>query len=572
MKKWQITVISSLIIVGLFLVDGGATYVKNLLDRTSSIAATRSPATLRFVFDFTRRPTDYGFSSSDRRDLAACFDYVQLFGRNSSTLKVMEFTPNETSYLGEGWYKPEMMKGLYYTTDSYVSWAGRESELYVEVPEEAHFLRVRAGSIGRTKYLMGGVSNGVGYKQLAEDPQRMRVYFNNSLVDEVVLYSKMQIFYVTLKTDQDSDGDGIINKSDPNPRIPEPRPINLSVNVAVHYMTAWGMPYNKTADWSYGTPFTPLLGLYESADSDVVDWHIKWAAEHGIRTFIFNYPPFPQKWTDNLDDMLLRSRYLRYISFFAMLYGWFPGERAYGGTDKISQLIDGVKNFADYVNHPRYLRIAGTPLVELFQMGIYQREAGDETFSSVIGRFRAELKRAVGDVFLVGCAMGVDLGKEKTSAADLFAKHFDGISFYDMPHLGADASGLKAVKDERGRDVIVAPYDTMVDGTIGFTRGLAGLASRNSKKLIPSVSPGFNNIVGYNVGWDNYYTNRYDSTPEKFGRMCSGIESYIDPNLKMVIVEAWNEFQEGSVIEPTKEFGFSYLKVIRDLWQHVNSR
>lgn len=48
--------------------------------------------------------------------------------------------------------------------------------------------------------------------------------------------------------------------------------------------------------------------------------------------------------------------------------------------------------------------------------------------------------------------------------------------------------------------------------------------------------------------------------------MAEEIKRFIDPDLNMVIVEAFNEFQEGTVIEPTRESGFTYLDIIRDVF------
>lgn len=46
--------------------------------------------------------------------------------------------------------------------------------------------------------------------------------------------------------------------------------------------------------------------------------------------------------------------------------------------------------------------------------------------------------------------------------------------------------------------------------------------------------------------------------------MCERAKSYVSPKLKMVISECWNEFGEGSYIEPCDGFGFGYLHALRD--------
>ena len=59
---------------------------------------------------------------------------------------------------------------------------------------------------------------------------------------------------------------------------------------------------------------------------------------------------------------------------------------------------------------------------------------------------------------------------------------------------------------------------------------------------------------------------RKDSTPEKFAQMLIGAKRLIDSNKvgmpNVIMIEAWNEFGEGAYIEPTKKWGFDYLKTI----------
>jgi hypothetical protein len=51
--------------------------------------------------------------------------------------------------------------------------------------------------------------------------------------------------------------------------------------------------------------------------------------------------------------------------------------------------------------------------------------------------------------------------------------------------------------------------------------------------------------------------------------MLSGAKQILDTNNlmpKILMIEAWNEFGEGSYIEPTKKWGFSYLETIKNVF------
>lgn len=53
--------------------------------------------------------------------------------------------------------------------------------------------------------------------------------------------------------------------------------------------------------------------------------------------------------------------------------------------------------------------------------------------------------------------------------------------------------------------------------------------------------------------------------------MCQRAKDYVDPKLNAVIVECWNEFGEGTYIEPTTQFGFGYLDALRTAFCQDNS-
>jgi len=51
--------------------------------------------------------------------------------------------------------------------------------------------------------------------------------------------------------------------------------------------------------------------------------------------------------------------------------------------------------------------------------------------------------------------------------------------------------------------------------------------------------------------------------------MLRGAKQFMDSNAsvpKILMIEAWNEFGEGSYIEPTKKWGFSYLEAIKKVF------
>jgi hypothetical protein len=104
----------------------------------------------------------------------------------------------------------------------------------------------------------------------------------------------------------------------------------------------------------------------------------------------------------------------------------------------------------------------------------------------------------------------------------------------------------------------------MVSSYLSLTPSWKNGANAQGVSFIPALSPGFNDTLSYQNGRRDWFIARSGSTPEKFSTMINGIKSYADSqNNKMIMIEAWNEFSEGSVIEPTQEWGFGYLQAVK---------
>ncbi|MBN1342279.1 MAG: glycoside hydrolase family 99-like domain-containing protein, partial [Phycisphaerae bacterium] len=63
---------------------------------------------------------------------------------------------------------------------------------------------------------------------------------------------------------------------------------------------------------------------------------------------------------------------------------------------------------------------------------------------------------------------------------------------------------------------------------------------------------------------------RTNPRPRLFHEMCVKAKRYVDPKLRMILAECWNEFGEGAYIEPTARFGFGWLDAMRDAFCGVN--
>ena len=88
-------------------------------------------------------------------------------------------------------------------------------------------------------------------------------------------------------------------------------------------------------------------------------------------------------------------------------------------------------------------------------------------------------------------------------------------------------------------------------------------------------SPGLPYLLPIGTNWDSRPRHGdgaaviRDKTPEKFRGHCEASLKYIDKRLNMAIIEAWNEWGEGSFLEPDKQFGFGFLDAVRSTYSRA---
>lgn len=75
----------------------------------------------------------------------------------------------------------------------------------------------------------------------------------------------------------------------PSDDAPEPHPVKTSVPIAAYYFPGW----DSAAKWDpiqrVAPVRKPLLGWYDEANPEIVDWQIKWAVENGISVFLVEW-------------------------------------------------------------------------------------------------------------------------------------------------------------------------------------------------------------------------------------------------------------------------------------------
>jgi hypothetical protein len=325
--------------------------------------------------------------------------------------------------------------------------------------------------------------------------------------------------------------------------VPPPTPVIPRYPVGVYYFPGW----RSAGQWAPITRFPerkPVLGWYREGDPQIADWHIKWAVEHGITFFVYDWYWLQgaRQLEHALHEGYFQSNYRRLLQFCLLWANHNPP-----GTSSHDDCLALVRHWiAQYFHRPEHLRIEGKPAVIIFSPYQLRADMGSDGVKRALDAMREEcVREGLGGLYVLACIGGA--GEVPVIARE----GYDAVTAYTWPYLGVSG------------DTKWAPFDTLIEG---YRQQWESIVQNSPIPLLPPICG----------GWDSRPWHgraalvRYGRTPEKFKRHLQDalrlLQTYPNKVLPMVLIEAWNEWGEGSYIEPHREFGFGYLDAIREVF------
>ncbi|MFW6169763.1 MAG: endo-1,3-alpha-glucanase family glycosylhydrolase [Planctomycetota bacterium] len=276
----------------------------------------------------------------------------------------------------------------------------------------------------------------------------------------------------------------------------------------------WGDVDAAGHDISASTHY-PALGAYDSHDPEVIDHHIELAKTHGVDAFICTW------WGRNTYDDRALGKVLdraREQDFAATVY-WetAPGENQ-------SQIDQAVKDLLYVLNrygsHPAFLKVDGKPVI--FVYGRVMNQVSKQQWPAII----TEVERRYPGGFLL-IADGYTAGN---------ARLFDGIHVYNV------CGWVQGNEGEELRELSRNKFTDAVE-----------LAKNAGKLSCLTIIPGYDDTPVRSPGLvaQRQKGQTYKTLWEEAIRA--------DPD--WVLITSWNEWHEGSEIEPSREHGSRYIEL-----------
>jgi hypothetical protein len=306
---------------------------------------------------------------------------------------------------------------------------------------------------------------------------------------------------------------------------------------------AYYYPWYYKGDWTRHTYVgTPELGEYGSDSPIVAEKHIDWASQYGIDGFWVSWWGH-RSLTDQMAKRgLMRARNLSQIRF-AIYY------EAFGMLDPVDGAKDGLVDFSkpavllkmiadlahiknDYFSSASYQRINGKPVVALYVT---------RSFRNFSRAHIAAAEAAIGeDLYIVGDEAFIDDQASPDTAQN--PDVFDAYHAYNM--------------FENAR---VKPGDT----ALSYMQREAVPVFRSwgeKTTFMPGLMPSYHDFRGHTPlpGSAEAFAAQIEMMKAlPYKRVSSRVD-------RIFLVTSFNEWWEGTTIEPAEEYGTRYLQVIRD--------
>ena len=337
----------------------------------------------------------------------------------------------------------------------------------------------------------------------------------------------------------------------------------------------WEGIYNaKPRFEGHRQPRVPVWGYFDESSPKMQEKIIRTATKYGVNTFIFDW-----YWYDGrpflesvINNGFLKAKNCKKMKFYLMWANhtantyWDRTEpdksKVYWNGETSRQSFDSFTDhiIQDYFKQPNYYQIDGKPVFAIYEIGTFIRgmgsiEAARDALQSLRDKCVAAGLPGLHLQAIVWSALPASLSgtpgdNTQTQDNTLAFLGFNSITNYQWCHLEPtnrdyEDWGNAAIKYWDNYDkLFTVPYFPHVS------------IDWDPNPRFPMSSPVQGTV--------------YNITPQKFQNFLKKAKTYADEHPKqvpLITINAWNEWAEGSYLEPDTENGYGFLKAIKAVFK-----
>ena len=294
--------------------------------------------------------------------------------------------------------------------------------------------------------------------------------------------------------------------------------------------------YRAEQDFSGLRTDITVLAVYIPGDCEpaAIGDQIQLAKRHGISGFAVLYDPSAGEQPERTLDALAARKAMDF-SFMAVC--------VYDCRTAPEQIIAGL---APVIRSESYLRIGGKPVI-----GVDNPEDMEET-GPVFEAWRETARvRGIGEILIWACRAGAGTASEQNVPDGETPDGSAPDAYYEFPPRGKDYAAACATRDGG----TAHDYGSLVEGSRWFADGGS----------IPVYR-------GCMLAWNDFkargqrYNRWIGFTPERFylwNRInIRFLREHCRPEDRILFVNAWNDREHGTALEPDREYGYACLNAL----------
>ena len=313
--------------------------------------------------------------------------------------------------------------------------------------------------------------------------------------------------------------------------VPEPQPATGEYEIGALYFPGWPTIEAWSRIWPVAPERKPILGWYNEANPEVVDWQIKWAVENGLSYFLVDW--YWHKGHQYLDHWVKAFQQARHKSHlkWAVMWANHNGEGSHSEADQREVTKFWIEH---YFNTPEYYRINDQPVVMIWSPENMERDLGKGGCKRLLDLSR-QMARDAGFKGICFIAMKWPEGSWDPSVVQ------------NLKNMGFDMTSIYHYMDNGG--VAESPQRYAFDHVADSNHKLwEGLQQTGILPFLPNLS----------TGWDDRPWHG-DKGIEVYGKKFAD-----ETGVKRLTLGPLNEWGEGSYAEPCAQFGFGMYEAVRD--------
>ena len=333
----------------------------------------------------------------------------------------------------------------------------------------------------------------------------------------------------------------------------------------------WEAVYHARPKFAgHNQPHVPLWGYTNEADPKVVATKIDAAVSHGVSVFIYDWywydgKPFLE---DALNEGFLKAANSNEIKFYLM---WANHDHTsyldytdpdktktywHGAVDRVTfdTLIAHV--IKDYFSRPNYYKINGEPVFSIYEIS---------TFIQGMGSVQ-KAKEAL------------EYFTQKTKEAGFPGLHLQGVLWAAIPANLSDVPGdtnktqnktvlelgLKSLTNYQWCHYV--PLDEYRKWGDKAVEGWQEFSREFTVPFLAHVSINWDPNPRYPGTLQGMVTN---ANPTDFKAFLQDAKAYVEAHPqqpRLITINAWNEWAEGSYLEPDQQHGYDYLEAVEEVF------